>query len=98
MTDLVELVSESLTIEKHCECAYARPFSSFPKYFVHLSLRASLPNFELFRHLLEQNHRIEPSFLTYIMPVPAGNSLPQNEHFLGLGKNHPQDSVLVFIF
>jgi hypothetical protein len=32
------------------------------------------------------------------MPVPAGNSLPQNEHFLGLGKNHPQDFVLVSIF
>src|SRR4030042_6596349 len=65
---------------------YALPFSSFPKYVVHLSLRASLPNFrELFLHLLEQNQRSEPSFFTYIMPVPAGNSLPQNEHFLGLG-------------
>jgi len=65
----------------------ALPFSSLPKYVVHLSFRASLPNFkELFLHLLEQNQKIEPSFLTYIMPVPAGNSLPQNEHFLGLGK------------
>jgi hypothetical protein len=59
-----------------------------PKYVVHLSLRASLPNFkELFLHLLEQNHKMDPSFLTYIMPVPIGNSLPQNEHFLGLGKD-----------
>jgi hypothetical protein len=58
-----------------------------PKYVVHLSLRASLPNAkELFLHLLEQNQKIDPSFLTYIMPEPAGNSLPQNEHFLGLGK------------
>jgi len=40
-----------------------------------------------FLHLLEQNHNIEPSFLTYIMPVPAGKSLPQNEHFMNLGKN-----------
>jgi hypothetical protein len=23
------------------------------------------------------------------MPVPAGNSLPQNEHFLGLGNGDP---------
>jgi len=53
---------------------------------VHLSLRASLlKNNELFLHLLEQNQKIDPSFLTNIMPVPAGNSLPQNEHFLGLG-------------
>jgi hypothetical protein len=36
-------------------------------------------------HLLEQNHKMVPSFLTYIMPVPAGKSLPQNEHFRGLG-------------
>jgi len=36
-------------------------------------------------HLLESYQRIEPSFLTYIMPVPAGNSAPQNEHFLGFG-------------
>jgi hypothetical protein len=51
-----------------------------------LSLRASLLNSsELFLHLLEQNHKMEPSFLTYIMPVPAGKSLPQNEHFRGLG-------------
>jgi len=35
--------------------------------------------------LLAQNHKIDPSFLMYIIPVPAGNSLPQNEHFLGLG-------------
>jgi hypothetical protein len=35
--------------------------------------------------LLEQNQRIEPSFLINIIPVPAGKSLPQNEHFLGLG-------------
>jgi hypothetical protein len=49
-------------------------------------LRASLPNFnELFLHLLEQNHKMVPSFLTYIMPVPAGKSLPQNEHFRVLG-------------
>jgi len=65
----------------------ALPFSSFPKYAVHLSLRASLPiKRELFLHLLEQNHRIEPSFLMNIMPVPGGKSCPQNEHFLGLGK------------
>jgi len=51
-----------------------------------LSFRASLPkNKELFLHLLEQNHRIDPSFLTNIMPVPGGNSVPQNEHFFGLG-------------
>jgi hypothetical protein len=51
-----------------------------------LSFRASLlKNKELFLHLLEQNHKTDPSFLMYIMPVPAGNSLPQNEHFLGLG-------------
>jgi hypothetical protein len=56
---------------------------------VHLSLRASLlKNSELFLHLLEQNHKIDPSFLMNIMPVPAGNSLPQNEHFLGLGISH----------
>jgi hypothetical protein len=62
------------------------PFSSFPKYVVHLSFRASLlKNNELFLHLLEQNQKIDPSFFTNIMPVPAGNSLPQNEHFLGLG-------------
>jgi hypothetical protein len=66
----------------------ALPFSSLPKYVVHFSLRASLPNFkEPLRHLLEQNHKIDPSFLTYIMPVPLENSLPQNEHFLGLGKS-----------
>jgi radical SAM protein with 4Fe4S-binding SPASM domain len=65
---------------------YAFPFSSLPKYIVHLSLRASLPNCkELFLHLPEQNHKTAPSFLTYIIPVPAGNSPPQNEHFLGLG-------------
>ena len=59
-----------------------------PKYVVHLSFRASLLNSkELFLHLLEQNHRIEPSFFTNIMPVPAGKLLPQNEHFLGLGKS-----------
>jgi hypothetical protein len=53
---------------------------------VHFSLRASLlKNKELFLHLLEQNHNIDPSFLMYIMPVPAGKSSPQNEHFLGLG-------------
>jgi hypothetical protein len=63
-----------------------------PKYVVHLSLRASLPNFrELFLHLLEQNQKIDPSFLTYIMPVPVGNSLPQNEHFLGLGKDYSSE-------
>jgi hypothetical protein len=71
-------------------CAQALPFSSLPKYFVHLSLRGSLLSFkELFLHLLEQNHRIDPSFLTYIMPVPSGKSSPQNEHFLGLGKDDP---------
>jgi hypothetical protein len=75
-----------MNVAKIFEC-YAFPFSSLPKYAVHLNLRASLPSFkELFLHLLEQNHNIEPSFLTYIMPVPLGNSLPQNEHFLGLGK------------
>jgi hypothetical protein len=68
--------------------SHALPFSSLPKYVVHFSLRASLPSFtELFLHLLEQNHKIDPSFLTYIIPVPCGKSLPQNEHFLGLGKN-----------
>ena len=62
------------------------PFSSLPKYVVHFSLRASLLNSsELFLHLPEQNHRMVPSFLMYIMPVPLGKSLPQNEHFRGLG-------------
>ena len=51
-----------------------------------MSFRGSLPKLkELFLHLLEQNHKIDPSFLMYIIPVPAGNSLPQNEHFLGRG-------------
>jgi hypothetical protein len=68
---------------------HALPFSSLPKYFVHLSFRESLLNFkELFLHLLEQNHKIDPSFFTYIIPVPAGNSLPQNEHSLGFGKDN----------
>jgi hypothetical protein len=40
---------------------------------------------ELFLHLLEQNHRSVPSFLTYIMPVEGGNSFPQKEQFLDLG-------------
>jgi hypothetical protein len=72
------------------KAVYALPFSSLPKYAVHLSLRGSLPNIkELFLHLLEQNHKIEPSFFMYIIPVPAGNSLPQNEHFLGLGNSIP---------
>jgi hypothetical protein len=65
---------------------YAFPFSSLPKYFVHFSLRGSLLKFkELFLHFPEQNHRTVPSFFMYIMPVPAGKSLPQNEHFRGLG-------------
>jgi hypothetical protein len=65
---------------------YPLPFSSLPKYLVHFSLRASRLNaMLLFLHLLESNHRIVPSFLTYIMPVPAGKSAPQNEHFLGFG-------------
>ena len=65
---------------------YPLPFSSLPKYCVHLSLRASRLNAKLlFLHLLESYQRIEPSFLTYIMPVPAGKSAPQNEHFLGFG-------------
>lgn len=75
---------------------YALPFSSLPKYAVHLSLRASLPSAnEFFLHLLEQNHKTDPSFLTYIIPVPDGNSLPQNEHLLGLGKGDPS-TILVF--
>jgi hypothetical protein len=36
-------------------------------------------------HFPEQNQRIVPSCLTYIMPVPAGKLVPQNEHFLGFG-------------
>jgi hypothetical protein len=64
---------------------YALPFSSFPKYVVHFSFLASLPKNELLRHLLEQNQSIDPSFLINIIPVPDGNSLPQNEHLLGLG-------------
>lgn len=71
----------------------ALPFSSLPKYFVHLSLRASLPILKLFLHLLEQNHKIVPSFLMYIIPVPAGNWLPQNEHFLGLGTCNPSKFI-----
>jgi len=78
--------------------AHAFPFSSFPKYVVHLSLRASLlKNRELFLHLLEQNQNIDPSFLMNIMPVPAGNSLPQNEHFLGLGINISPDNSIELI-
>jgi hypothetical protein len=70
---------------------YALPFSSLPKYFVHFSLRASLLKLnELFLHLPEQNHRMAPSFFTYIMPVPDGKSVPQNEHFRGLGIKIPQ--------
>jgi hypothetical protein len=62
------------------------PFSSLPKYLVHFSLRASrLNDKELFLHLPESNHRIDPSFLTYIMPVPAGKSAPQNEHLRFFG-------------
>ena len=65
---------------------YPLPFSSLPKYLVHFSLRASRLNDKLlFLHLLESNHRIEPSFLTNIIPVPAGKSAPQKEHFLGFG-------------
>ncbi len=40
---------------------------------------------ELFLHLLEQNQRTRPSFLTYMIPVPAGNLFPQKEQSLGLG-------------
>jgi hypothetical protein len=76
----------------------ALPFSSFPKYAVHLSLRESLLIDELFLHLLEQNHKIEPSFFMSIMPVPGGKSCPQNEHFLGLGKvDSFEQFVLSFI-
>jgi len=39
-----------------------------------------------------------PSFLMNIMPVPAGNSLPQNEHFLGLGMGYDLLVVVVFAF
>lgn len=68
------------------QLSYAFPFSSLPKYVVHLSLRASLLKLSvLFLHFPEQNQRIVPSFLTYIIPVPDGNSLPQKEHFLDLG-------------
>jgi hypothetical protein len=71
---------------EYCLLIYPLPFSSLPKYLVHFSLRASRLNDKLlFLHLLESNHRIEPSFLTHIMPVPAGKSAPQNEHFLGFG-------------
>lgn len=49
-------------------------------------------------HLLESNQRIEPSFLTYIMPVPAGKSAPQNEHFLGFGMTNYLDLVYLVIF
>jgi len=45
--------------------------------------------------LLEQNHKIAPSFLTYIMPVPAGKSLPQNEHFLDLGNGDHLQIIVV---
>ncbi len=73
-------------VEGRMQFPYALPFSSLPKYVVHLSLRASRPKLkELFLHLLESNHNIAPSFLTYIVPVPAGNSAPQNEHFLFFG-------------
>jgi hypothetical protein len=34
----------------------------------------------LFRHFEEQKYRIEPSFLTNIIPVACGKSLPQKEH------------------
>jgi hypothetical protein len=35
--------------------------------------------------LLEQNHSVEPSFLTYIMPVPGGKLCPQKEQSFGFG-------------
>ena len=74
---------------------YPLPFSSLPKYLVHFSLRASRLNAKLlFLHLLESNQRIEPSFLTNIMPVPAGKSAPQNEHFLGFGMTNFSKSVI----
>lgn len=38
-----------------------------------------------FLHLLEQNHNIVPSFLTYINPVPGGISLPQKLQVLTAG-------------
>ena len=71
----------------------AFPFASFPKYFVQRTLRASRPNpTEPFLHLLEQNHRIVPSFFTYMAPVPGGNSFPQKEHSLSLGTGNPLSS------
>jgi hypothetical protein len=48
----------------------------------------------LFLHLLEQNHKIVPSFFTYIMPVAGGNSCPQKEQFLDFGT----DNFPLFIF
>jgi len=44
---------------------------------------------ELFLHLLEQNQKVEPSFLTYMMPVPDGNSCPQKEQRRSLGTSKP---------
>ncbi len=77
----------------------AFPFSSFPKYFVQRILRESRFNsIELFLHLLEQNHRIVPSFLTYMMPVPSGNSCPQKEQNLSLGTGKPPVSSNFFGF
>ena len=76
---------------------YAFPLSSFPKYFVHRTLRESRFSFvELFLHLLEQNQRVVPSFFTYMMPVPGGNSFPQNEHCRGFGIS--ETSVIVVSF
>jgi hypothetical protein len=40
----------------------------------------------LFLHFDEQKDRIDPSFLTNIIPVACGKSFPQNEHLNVLGK------------
>lgn len=46
-----------------------------------MSFLESLWSFnELFRHLLEQNQKREPSRLTNIIPKPAGKPVPQKEH------------------
>jgi hypothetical protein len=51
--------------------------------FTHFCSRGILPSFnKFFSHLLEQKYNICPDTLIYIVPVPFGSSLLQNEHFI----------------
>jgi len=47
--------------------------------------------------LPEQYHKRAPSFFTNIIPVPAGKSVPQNEHLRGLGIQDSSKMAYVFI-